>query len=141
MFFAGVFTAIGVVMIGLLFLCWRRYWGCIRRRREVEAVLHGRDLWMPGERQPLYAQLEKYDDGEDAWFTRYHWCLFLVPICLSIATFCAVLHWTGEWVLWMNIPLSAFSGVLMLCVGWWLGYGLLRECVLPLEDCTLGKKE
>lgn len=134
MLLAGVFAGMAaVLMVGFLLLCWWRYRVCVRRLLEAEEVFRRHDLWTPEELQSFYVQREKSDYREEAWYTRYHWCLFLTPIFLSAAVFCTVFVLTEDLHPWIHVPLTAVSAAVTLLGSGHLGYGIVRERVLPLR--------
>ncbi len=134
MVLAGVFSGLGGLMMYCLYLCWLRYWYWVYRRQEVVALLHRPGLQSFEELQPFYVRQEICCDREDAWHKRYHWCLLLMPIFLGLAAFCAVYVLTEDLHPWIHVPLTAVgaAGTLLGCG--YLGYGIVREKILPFED-------
>lgn len=137
MVLAGVFSGIAGVMMYFLYLCWLRYWFWVWRMREVAVELSRPGIRPFAELQPLYIRQEEYCEREEAWHTRYHWCLLLASLFLELAAFCAVFHWTEEWSIWLSVPASVFCGAAVLFGCWYLGYGIVRERILPLENGTV----
>ncbi|MBI4129356.1 hypothetical protein HY464_01540 [Candidatus Peregrinibacteria bacterium] len=134
-----MFAGAGILMVGLLVLCWLRYWRWVRYWSTVP-VEHIPDARTPEGHQLYWKQADEAWDWEDVWYTRYHWCLLLAPIFLGLAAFCAVLHWTEGWFPIFQILCSCLSGGLVLLGSGWLVQGYVREHVLPLEDFVLRKK-
>lgn len=134
---AGVFSGVAGVMIYFLYLCWLRYWFLVRRAREVAVELSQPGVRPFTELQLLYVRQEELLEQEEALHTRYHWCLLLGSVFFGLAAFCAVLHWTEEWPFWIHLPLSVLGGLAALLGCGYLGYGIVREKILPLESGTV----
>lgn len=129
---ASIFVGLCVVMGGLLYLYWLCYWWCVRRSRKVVELLHRPGL-RPEELQSLYAQQDRYYYGEEKWYARYHWSLFLAPIFFSLAVFCTVFVLTEGLHPWIHVPLTAVSAAGTLLGCGYLMYAVVREKVLPME--------
>lgn len=137
MMWSSAFAVGGVAMVGCLYLCWLRYWSWVWRMREVAVELSQPGIRPFAELQPLYIRQEEYLEYEEAWYTRYHWCLLMGSVFFGLAAFCAVLHWTEEWPFLLHLPLSVLGCFAALLGCGYLGYGIVRESILPLESGTV----
>lgn len=139
MVLAGIFAMLGLVMIGFLYLCWLRYWRWVRYWHTVpiDQIPDARSVEGLRLRQ---IQEEECMDREDSWHGSYHWCLLLGPVFFGAAVYCVLDALLGD-CLWMVRFFPAFFGGMAVSIlGWRLGYGPVREYVLPLEGVVLGKK-
>lgn len=134
MVLASAFAVGGMAMIGFLYLCWERYWRSVRQARGIAALFHRPGLCHFEELRPLYILREEFLEQEEAWYTGYHWCLLMGSVFFGLAVFCAVLHWTWEWPFWIHLSLSVLSGLVALLGCGYVGYGIVREKILPLDD-------
>ncbi len=134
MVLALVFVGLGIVVSGALVLCWVCFWFWDRKMRDVAVLLNRPGLRSSEELRPLYILQDEYLEQEEAWHLRYHWCLLLAPIFFGLAAFCVVYVLTEDFHPWVHVPLTAVSaaGILLGCG--YLGYGVVREKILPLED-------
>lgn len=137
MVWASIFAVGGAAIIGCLYLCWERYWRFARQVRRVAAFFRRPGFCHSEEIRPLYILQEELLEQEEAWYTRYHWCLLLASLSFGLAAFCAVLHWTEEWPFWIHLSLSVLGGLMALLGCGYLGYGIVRENILPLENGTV----
>lgn len=137
MVLAGIFAGLGIVVVGFLFLCWKVYWFWVQRMRDVASLLHRPGLRPLENLQQLFIRQEECCDQEEAWHKRYHWCLLLLSIFFGFAAFCAVLTLTGGLPFWIHIPLAAVGGAVALLGFGYLGYGVVREKILPLDDVIM----
>lgn len=133
MVYVVMFAGLGILTVLCLTICWWQYW-------KWEDALRGVfvELARPGVRafcdlQPLYVQQERDVEQCDRWYTRYHWCLLLGSVFFGLAAFSAVLHWTWGWPFWIHLPVSVLAGLAALLGCGCLGYGIVRERLLPLE--------
>lgn len=136
---AGIFAGAGVVMITLLTFCWVCFWWARRRGREVEEVISS--LQSSEQRLPLYVRLEECFERQEAWHWRYHWCLLLTPLCFSLAAFCGVFLLTEDLHPWIRVPLAVASAVGTLLGCGYLGYKVVREKILRLDDTVVMEEE
>ena len=134
MVLAGVFSGIGGLMMYCLYLCWLRYWLWVWRGRTAVLLLNHPGLRAFEALESLFIRHEECCDREGAWYTRYHWCLLMGSVFFGLAAFCAVSHWTWEWPFLLHLLLSILGGLAALLGVGYLGYGVVREEILPLES-------
>lgn len=111
-----ILAACGLIVLGALVLCWKRYWVWVKR-----------DDW-------------DREDKENVWHTRYHWCLLISPLLFAAATFAAINSALADDPLRLRLIAGILGAWAIACFGWALGYGPIREHLLPLEE-KISKQE